>query len=453
MSKAVEKKMMDAGKNVSKDDLEFVSETSSAVLIETPKGGRLLLWSVAIFLIAAVAWANWAELDEVTRGTGKVIPSTQIQVVQNLEGGILSDLFIHEGQIVEKNQILLQIDDTRFSSSLRESKLQLGTLKARAARLQAEVDGVEFVPEKKLKNARSAAVKDELQLYYSRQKELNTTKGILEDERLQIRQELAELRAKKEKLGRSYLLVSKELKLSRPLIKAGAISEVEVLRLERQVNELQGELEAAKLAIPRARSKLSAATKKILEASLRFANEARAELNPISAELLQIQESSVTLQDRVTRTAVRSPVNGTVKQLMVNTIGGVIKPGDELVEIVPADDTLLIEAEVKPKDIAFLHPGLKTIVKISAYDYAIFGGLKGKVEHISADTITSERDDESYYLVRVRTHKTSLGTEEKPLPIIPGMLAEIDILTGKKTVLDYILKPILRAKGRAMRER
>lgn len=443
----------DAGKGIHNQEMEFVSETSAAVLIETPRGGRVLLWAIFGFVATALTWASWAELDEVTRGSGKVIPSSQIQVVQNLEGGILSALFVSEGQQVEKGEVLLQIDDTRFSSSLRESKLQLVTLKAKAARLEAEVSGEIFSPTPELLELGASVVRDELELYRTRRQELDQAKSILDDERRQITQELAELRAKRSKLDRSYKLVAKELQISRPLKDAGAISEVEILRLERQVNELKGELEGAQLAIPRARSKLRAAEKKIEEANIQFANEARAELNTVNAELLQMKETNVALEDRVERTAVRSPVKGTVKQVMFNTVGGVIKPGDELVEIVPLDDTLLVEAEVSPKDIAFLYPGLKTIVKISAYDFAIYGGLEGRLEHISADTITSERDEESYYLVRIRTDKTSLGSESKPLPIIPGMLAEVDILTGKKTVLDYILKPILRARDRAMRER
>jgi adhesin transport system membrane fusion protein len=436
-----------------KGDVEFMNDTTAAVLMQTPRGGRLILWMVFLFLLFALLWANWAELDEVTKGVGKVIPSSQVQIIQNLEGGILSSLLVAEGDAVEKNQILLQIDDTRFSSSLRETQLQFWALKAKAARLQAESEGKEFIAPTDYLEKHPELVNQELTLFKSRQKQLATNRGILSDQMDQMRQEIAELRAKQSQLGRSLGLLSKELRLSQPLVDAGAISEVEVLRLERQVNELRGELESTTLAIPRAKSRLEEAEKKVSEIVIRFRNEAHTELNEVLAELSQLEETSVALEDRVKRTAVRSPVKGTVKQMLVNTVGGVIQPGMELMAIVPLEDSLLIEAKVGPKDIAFLHPGQKAIVKLTAYDFSIYGALEGKVEHISADTIKEEREDESYYLVRVRTEMNYLGTPESGLPIIPGMQAEVDILTGKKTVLEYLMKPILRAKGRALRER
>lgn len=434
-------------------DSEFMDDATAALLVQTPRGGRTILWMVFLIMIAVLAWANWAELDEVTKGIGKVIPSSQVQVIQNLEGGILSALFVDDGDAVEKGQILLQIDDTRFSSSLRETRLQFWALKAKAARLQAETDNKAFVVPVDMTENYPKLVEQELALFTSRQKELDTNRAILSEQVKQIRQEIEELKVKGSRLGRSLELVNKELTLSRPLIEAGAISKVEILRLEKEVSELEGELEATKLASPRMKSRLKEAEKKVSEIELRFSNEAHAELNEAQAELSQLEETSVALEDRVTRTGVRSPVKGTVKQVMINTLGGVIQPGMELMEIVPLEDSLLVEAKVGPKDIAFLHPGQMAIVKLTAYDFAIYGGLEGKVEHISADTIKEEQEDESYYLVRVRTEKNDLGTQERALPIIPGMQAEIDILTGKKTVLEYLFKPLLRAKGRALRER
>ena len=434
-------------------DAEFMNDVTAAMLTQSPKGGRLILWMIFTFIMLAILWASWAELDEVTKGAGKVIPSSQIQIIQNLEGGILSAMMVNEGDAVEKDQILLQIDDTRFSSSLRETQLQYWALEAKAARLQAEVESRDFIAPEDVTKNHPELVDQEQALFKSRQKELATNRAILSEQTAQIRQEIAELKARQSQLRRSLGLLKKELSLSQPLVDAGAISEVEVLRLEREVNELQGELESTTLAIPRADSRLEEAEKKVAEIEIRFRNEAHAELNAVRAELSQLGETSVALEDRVKRTAVRSPVKGTVKQVMVNTVGGVIQPGMELMEIVPLEDSLLIEAKVSPKDIAFLHPDQKAIVKLTAYDFAIYGALEGKVEHISADTIKEEREDESYYLVRVRTGQSHLGSEDKPLPIIPGMQAEVDVLTGKKTVLEYLLKPVLRAKGRALRER
>jgi adhesin transport system membrane fusion protein len=434
-------------------DNDFMDDKTAALLVQTPRGGRTILWMVFLSVILAVVWASWAELDEVTRGIGKVIPSSQIQVVQNLEGGILSALYVEDGDTVEQGQVLLQIDDTRFTSSLRETQLQFSALKAKAARLQAETDNKAFEAPPGMLGNYPALVEQEQGLFNSRQKELQTNRSILSKQVEQIRQEIRELEVKGARLKRNISLVKKELGLSKPLLKAGAISEVEILRLEREVSELEGELESTKLTIPRMKSRLEEAQQKVAEILIRFKNEAHAELNEVLSELSQLQETSIALEDRVTRTAVRSPVKGTVKQVKINTLGGVIQPGMELMEIVPLDDSLLVEAKVGPKDIAFLHPGQKAIVKLTAYDFAIYGALKGKVEHISADTIKEEHEQESFYLVRVRTDKTDLGTQEKALPIIPGMQAEVDILTGKKSVLEYLFKPLLRAKGRALRER
>lgn len=225
-----------------------------------------------------------------------------------------------------------------------------------------------------------------------------------------------------------------------------------MLRLERQANDVKGEISSTEISLLREQSKLDEALKKLEEAEINFKNLAHVELNEIAAELRRLAETSMALEDRVKRTTVRSPVRGTIKQLLVNTIGGVVQPGMDLVEIVPLEDNLLIEAKIRPSDIAFLHPGLKAIVKITAYDFSIYGGLDAKVERISADTIMDE-EGESYYIVRVRTNKSYIDTLQAPLPIIPGMLTEVNILTGKKSVLEYLLKPILRARERAMRER
>ena len=438
---------------IPEEDLNFVTDANAAILANTPKGGRIMLLGAAGFIFTMLAWASIAEIDEVTKGEGKVIPSSQVQVVQNLEGGILSEILIKEGQTVSKDQVILRIDDTRFSSSLKESRLQILAMMAKAARLKAEADGKKDLklPEEVEKEAAKLG-RQERRLFESRKNELKAGIDILKQQVSQRKQEVAELQAKKKQLSRSYSLAKKELTISRPLLKQGAISEVELLRLERQVADLQGQLDAARLSIPRIQSTLDEARQKVSEMELRFRNEARGEYNDVAAELDRISESSVALEDRVRRTSVRSPVRGTIKQILINTVGGVIQPGAELVEIVPLEDTLLIETKIRPQDIAFLRPGQEATIKFTAYDFAIYGGLTAKVEHISADTIADEKGD-SYYQVRLRTEKNYLGTEADPLPIIPGMVAEVDVLTGKKTILDYILKPVLRAKDRALSER
>ena len=437
---------------VTAEDIDFVSHSNAAILEQAPRGGRFILWSALLFIGFAITWSAWAELDEITRGEGKVIPSRQLQVVQNLEGGILSELQIREGDVVEKGQVLLRMDDTRFSSNLREGRLHYLSLVAKVSRLRAEANDSEFNLPKEIKSEQPELLIQEHALFESRTRELNSNLEIAGQQATQQKQELDELHAKVDQLNRSAKLLARELNMTRPLVADGAISEVEVLRLERQFSELEGDLKGARISIPRAESKLSEARSKKEEIEISFRNQARIELNEAVSELSQLSESIVALDDRVKRTAVVSPVRGTVKQLLVNTIGGVIQPGASLVEIVPLDDTLLVEARVRPADIAFLHPDQKAIVKFSAYDYAIYGGLEANVELISADTIANEKG-ESFYLVRVRTERSHLGTESNPLPIIPGMLGSVDILTGKKTVLSYLMKPVLRARERALTER
>ena len=418
----------------------------------TFSAGHLILWLSALFIFSAIAWANFARLDEVTRGTGRIIPSSQVQVVQNLEGGILEEILVSEGEVVEKEQVLMRIDNTRFLSSYRDNRLQSAALEARLQRLTAEVNSTEFGTQENSREELANALANEMDLFSSRKRELNSSLEILQQQKNQRKQELIELEAEQRKLARSYELAKKEFDITRPLVAEGAMSEVELLRLERDVNELGGKLENNRLAIPRVQSSIKEAERRIEERQDQFISKAQAELNSVRTELSSLRENSLALEDRVKRTEIVSPVNGTIKQIKINTPGGVIQPGMDLVEIVPSEDALLVEADIRPSDIAFLRPGQDAMVKITAYDFAIYGGLPAKLEHISADTITDEQGERSYQ-VRLVTEKTNLGNETNPLPIIPGMATEVDILTGNKTVMEYLLKPINRAKGRALRER
>lgn len=434
------------------NDANYMSHTHAVLVQTTPSGARVIIWAILAFIIIAVIWASFATLDEVTRGSGKVIPSGQVQIIQNLEGGIVSKLEIREGQVVNKGDVLLRIDNTRFLSSLRENTQNYFSIKVKNARLQAEAEGAPFEAPADVLAEQPRLVEQERILYESRQKELETSRQILKQQIVQRRQDIAGFDSKLKQNRRGYALLDKELVMTRPLVKQGVMSEVELLRLERQANEIQGDINSTKISVLREKAKLEEAIQKLEEAEINFKNLARIELTETDAELRRLAETSLALEDRVKRTEVTSPVRGTIKQLFVNTIGGVVQPGMDLVEIVPLEESLLIEAKIRPADIAFLRPGLKTIVKVTAYDFSIYGGLKAKVEQISVDTIIDEEGD-SYYMVRVRTDDSSLVTPRGSLPIIPGMLTEVDILTGKKTVLEYLLKPILRAHERAMRER
>lgn len=433
-------------------DEQFISNVNAAVLMGVSRSSHLILAATVLFFIVALVWAANATLDEVTRGQGKVIPSGKIQIVQNLEGGILNSILVKEGERVEKDQPLLQLDDTRFSSTFRESRLKYLALLAKSARLKAEADNQPLQISEVVWDERKELAENEVALFESRATGLQSNLGILREQEAQTKHELAELHSRKNKFARSYELVRQELLMSEPLADEGAISEVEILRLKRSVNDLKGDLDASRLAIPRMESVMKEMQDKIKDLEISFRTEARGELNEVETELSGVEETLRSQEDRVSRTLVRSPVKGEVKQIKVTTIGGVIQPGMDLLEIVPIEGTLLVEAHVRPADIAFLRPNQDAQVKLTAYDYAIYGGLPAKLEHISADTITDE-NGESFYLIRVRTEHSYLGTEAQPLKIIPGMTAVVDILTGEKTVLDYLMKPVLRAREMALRER
>ncbi|MGQ7957199.1 HlyD family type I secretion periplasmic adaptor subunit [Pseudomonas sp. SP16.1] len=435
-----------------RQDTEFMPEVEGAILEDSPWLTRSTVWAVSACLLAAVVWAHFAVLEEVTTGEGKAIPSSKVQVIQNLEGGIVSEIFVREGQVVDKGDVLLRLDDTRFLSNRGETEADRLALVARLARLGAEAEGREPVLPEEVARVAPQLAEDELALYRSRQQRLQSEQRTFGEQLRQKEQELAEFRSKAQQYRSSLGLLQQELNMSQPLVASGAISEVEVLRLRRSVVEVRGSLEATNLAIPRAEAAMSEIKSKMEESELSFRAEAFKELNEVRTELKKITATSVAIQDRVSRTTVASPVRGVIKQLKVNTIGGVVQPGSDMLEIVPLDDSLLIEAKIRPQDVAFLHPGQKAMVKFTAYDYTIYGGLKADLELISADTITDEEGN-SFYLIQVRTEKSHLGSEDNPLLIIPGMVATVDIITGEKSVLAYLLKPVLKARSEAMRER
>jgi adhesin transport system membrane fusion protein len=433
------------------EDVDLTTDIRTSILAQSPKGGRAILYVVIVLFALFLVWAYFSEIEQVTRGDGKVIPSTQIQIVQNLEGGILSEIMVYVGELVKKDQLLLRIDETRFSSSFKQNRVKYLSYKAKAARLVAEANGTDYEVPQEVIDEKPEIGKREKELFESRKREFDSSMQILREQISQRRHEHRELTSKLEELTRTYALLKKELELTRPLVAQGAVSEVEVLHLERQGSTMQGEIETINQSIPKAKSKLQEAQLELREHQLAFFNKAKSELNDVLAELEEVSASAIAIEDRLRRTNVRSPVTGTINRLLVNTVGGVIQPGMDLVEIVPLEDTLVIEANIKPADIAFLRPKQEAKVKFTAYDFTIYGGLEAKLEHISADSITDEQGN-SFYSVRLRTNKNYLGPESNPLPIIPGMVASVDILTGKKTILSYLLKPVLRAKYMALRE-
>ena len=438
------------------DDSEFMTDLNAAALQGARPLAHWILWSTLAFLLVAFIWAGNAELDEVTLAQGQVIPSSKVQVVQNLEGGIVAEILVEPGQVVRKHQALMRIDDTRFSSSFQESAAKDDALRARIARLEAEASHGEFVPPADLQRDKAELVAHERAVFASRRRDLQASLAVLERQSEQRTQELAEMQAREGQLAHSYDLVQQELAITRRAADQNVFPKVQLIRLERQANDLKGELDAAHLSMPRLQAALGEVRRKAEQTTAEFQAAASRELSEARAEQSIVSASKVALEDRLARTTVRAPLSGTIKQVRVNTIGGVVQPGMDLVEIVPLEDSLLVEARVRPADIAFLRPGLDAMVKLTAYDFSIYGGLEGTVEHISADAIVDERPGarpESYYLVRVRTSRGGRGAGDRQLRIIPGMQATVDIRTGHKTVLQYLLKPVLRARQTALRER
>ncbi|WP_145521156.1 HlyD family efflux transporter periplasmic adaptor subunit [Yersinia mollaretii] len=371
----------------------------------------LIVWLTLVGMIVMLVWAYFAILDEVTVGTGKVTPSSRAQLIESLDGGIINELLVHEGAIINKGQILARLDPTRFQSNYGEAAARVRTLRASSERLRAELTGAALAfGADTLKEPELVA--RETQFYLSRRQNLNETVSNLQQ---------------------SLKLVQQELRMTEPLVAKGAASQVEVIRLQRQISDLRG---------------------KIDEARNQYAVRAREEQVKNNADLdAQLQVVSGK-QDQLTRTTLISPVRGIVKDIQVSTVGGVLQPGGKLMEIVPIEEQLLIETRINPRDIAYIRPGLPATVKITAYDSSIYGNLTGVVETVSPDTLQDEiKRDQFYYRIYIRTDRAELINKVgKSFPILPGMVASVEIKTGQKTVLDYLIKPLNKVKE-SLRER
>ncbi|OXS17134.1 secretion protein HylD [Zobellella denitrificans] len=420
-----------------------------AQLQQEPVRARAMLYLMCLTCLALLIWSAFAPLDEVARGQGRVIPSQQLQVVQSLDGGIVQQILVREGQTVEAGDVLLRIDPTRSISSLRESQVQYLALSAEVARLQALIDQTEPVFPEELQRQAPELVARELRLYRASQEELQEQIAIYQNQLNQRQQDLVEAKAALSQHSSALALSSRELQVTRPLLQSGAVSDMDILRIERELANARGEVERAKAAISRSEAAIGEARNKIREVELNVTNRWRKEFLESKARLDGLSEAESALADKVQQTEIRAPVRGTVQRLFANTVGGVVAPGREVLELIPLDDQLIIEARIQPKDIAFIRPGQAAMIKFTAYDFAIYGGLEAEVQHISADTILDDKDN-SYYLVRLAT-RTPGFTDD--LAIIPGMTTQVDILTGKKTILEYLLKPVLRATSQAMTER
>lgn len=439
-----------------REDLDFYRSSEAAIHDAPSRTSAIFLATCFALFAVFIIWAWLAELEEVTRGDGKVIPSSRTQIVQSLEGGIVKTINAREGDTVAKGQILLTIDDTGFSSDLGELKAKALSLSAQTARLRTEA-AIELADEiafdSDLREAAPEVIANEVNLFGIRSSALDNQIAVLKDRLIQKQQELAELNESRKRFQDGLDIARREFELKEPLAKRGIVSKTDLLKLEREISDIKGQLATTKQSIPRVEASISEAERLIKEQRLSFRQTAQSELNTKLAELAVVRESLTAARDKVVRADIRSPVEGVINKLHVNTLGGVVRAGEPLVEITPLEDALYVEVRVQPKDIAFISPNQKALVKISAYDFTIYGGLEGQVEIISSDSTTDPESQESYYTVIVKTQEAALTKGDTLLPIIPGMVAQVDIITGEKSVLDYLLKPIVKARREALRER
>jgi len=420
---------------------------------ELPLHRHLQLLTIVAVIFIFIIWASFAKLEQVSRGEGKVIPSSEIQIIQHQEGGTVDEIMVKEGQTVTIGQPLLRLRDVGAQSDLGASQQKYGGLQARIVRLQAEAEG-KSVPEfpEALVASVPQSVQEELNTFRANKMGLDSEISVLRSQISQRSTEVNEIQTKISDINRQIALAQDEIDMIRPLVERGSAPKRDLLTLDQGMASQRTELNGLRAALPRARAAVNEAQARLEDATTQFRAKSQADLAQTQIEMQTIAPTIAGLQDRKTRTEIRSPVDGIVKDLRINTVGGVVKPGDDVIEIVPADDQLLVEARVRPSDIAFIYPGQKAMVKLTAYDFAVYGGLPAEVVDISADTITDEKGN-SFYRVKVRTNVTTLKHNGQELPIIPGMVATVDILTGERTVMEYMLKPFIKTLDSAMGER
>jgi adhesin transport system membrane fusion protein len=443
------------------DDKKYVNSLY-AQAYDKPKIKVDIFFILIIFLFSsAIIWANFATIDELARGTGKVIPTEKIQSVQSLDGGLIEEILVKTGERVKSNQILMKIDTTRFEASMEETREGYNQWLAMQVRLEAEslINIKSKTPKlkfsKEIKEKSKDYIKSESILFENRVEELKSSIRVFNSQLNQKRQELSEIRSKLKQLRSSLKLVKAQRKTIKRLVQSGVKSKVDMIVIEKEYQQLLGDIRSAQLSIPRSNYAINEAKNRANEKIRQFKTQAATKLQEISVQIRKAEAKMVSDTDKIEKTEIRSPVNGIVKEIFINTIGGVVKSGMDLINIVPTSDILLVEAKIDPRDIAFINPQQKAIVKITAYDFSIFGGLEGQIVEISADSIIDKESKEgkSYYKVVVKTDKNYLEKDGEKLPIIPGMIASVDIVTGEKTIMDFLLKPILKIKQNSLHER
>ncbi len=435
-------------------DLEYMSSLSTAANRNTAKSSRIFLWAVLSMVFGTLIWMSIAEVDEITKGDGKVIPSSHLQVIQNLEGGIVEEIRVNEGDHVKKGDLLIRLSDIKPKSDFEGNRIQYEGLKAKQYRLLAEATMGNFSVDKAERQKLDGFIQQEEEAFHTNRSLLISKLNVLNEQINQRITDLSDAKSKVKLLTQAREVIAKEETLSQTMLQKGVESKSDNWKLQRERTTIEQQLEEAKNSVPRLEHAIAELKEKMIQEKIDYQNKAKQELSQNDTELGRIRASSVPLSDQVDRSKILSPVTGIMKQMFINTVGGVVRPGMDIAEIVPTEDSLLIETKIKPADIAFLHPGQKAIVKFSAYDFSIYGGMVGEVYQISSDTIVDQQKQESYYLVKVKINqKSAINSKLSKVTIMPGMTANVDIVTGKKTILQYLMKPIIKARQNALTEK
>lgn len=421
-----------------------------------PRGPLYIIILVCLFVGLALLWASWAQIDEISRAEGRVIPSGKIQIIQSAEPGVIVDILVRGGQQVKAGQQLMRLDDTNTSSSAGEVQAQVLALRAQVARLTIESEGhfdSPYICPDEVQTHAADICANQTDLLRARLAGLNQSKEVLIQRVQQRQSELDGVVSSKANMERSLALVQERLELMTPLAERGLVAKTEFLSTQSEVNDLNGRVEGAEQQSNGLRAALQEARLQVDQAELQFRQEALAELTQRGAELASALEQLRGATDRVARTDIRSPVDGIVNSIEINTIGAVVAAGGRLLDIVPVSDRLLVEARLKPSDVAFVVPGQQARIKLTAYDFSIYGGITGTVQTVSADSIVDPETRETYYVMVVEGDRTTLEHNGQELPVLPGMVTSVDVLTGKRTILQYLLKPVNKAREEALSER
>lgn len=423
---------------------------------QPPLFARMTVTLIILFSVCLVGWAAIANIDEIARGDGRVIPVSKTQVIQASEPGIVQEIAVRIGQVVRKGQLLMRLDDTTTTSSLGESTAKARALGAKIARLEIEESGnysSGFLCPVDVAKSAPDVCNNEMRLLEARRASFENKASVLKERLMQRRKELDEARVNIERLTQIMAVTEREKDLVAPLVKKKLVAQTDLLKLDREMQEQAGQLALAKESIPRIEASINEAQLQVQELSFQVQQEAMTEKTQMLAELSIMVETIRGATDRVARTDIRSPVDGVVNTLDITTIGAYVQPGSVVAGIVPTADTLLVEARISPRDVAFVRRDQRALVKVTAYDFSIYGGIEGNVSNVSADSLIDQNTKETYYQVYIATPVSELTKDGIAHPIIPGMVTSVEIITGKKTILDYVLKPINKARSEALTER